>query len=126
MQQLIAALANEAAGAQNTGVTELGINVNLVIAEAEALLQFGLPQPGFPGSNPAGVTFPIDFNASAGNFVQPTTTLGGYFNFLANVLEAYNSAIGLGCKEGIGLTTGTKTKAKANNGHATEGVQPQN
>ena len=70
MHQLIAALANEEAGAQNVGVIEDGVNVNLAIAEALSLLQFGLPQPGFPGTNPPGVQFPINFNASAGNFVQ--------------------------------------------------------
>jgi hypothetical protein len=106
MHQLIAALANEAAGAQNVGVTENGVDVNLAISEAETLLQFGLPQPGFPGSNPSGVTFPINFKASSGNFVQSSTTLGGYFTTLANILDAYNSAVGLNCTEGSGLTTG--------------------
>jgi hypothetical protein len=99
MNQLIAALANEAAGAQNVGVIEDGVNVNLAIADALSLLQFGLPQPGFPGTNPAGVVFPINFNSSTGNFVQASTTLGGYLTTLANVLDAYNSAVGLNCQE---------------------------
>jgi hypothetical protein len=98
MHQLIAALANEAAGAQNVGVVEDGVNVNLAIAEAESLLQFGLPQPGFPGTNPAGVVFPINFNSSTGNFVQASTTLGGYLTTLSNILDAYNSAVGLNCQ----------------------------
>jgi hypothetical protein len=99
MHQLIAALANEAAGAQNVGVVENGVNVNLAIAEALSLLQFGLPQPGFPGTNPPGVVFPINFNASTGNFVQASTTLGGYLTTLSDVLDAYNSAVGLNCNE---------------------------
>lgn len=104
MHQLIAALANEAAGAQNVGVVEDGVNVNLAIAEAESLLQFGLPQPGFPGTNPQGVQFPINFNASTGNFVQASTTLGGYLTTLSNVLDDYNSGVGLNCQEGSGLS----------------------
>jgi hypothetical protein len=99
MDQLIAALANEAAGAQNVGVIEDGVNVNLAIAEALSLLQFGLPQPGFPGTNPTGVLFPINFNSSTGNFVQASTTLGGYLTTLANILNDYNSAVGLNCQE---------------------------
>jgi hypothetical protein len=99
MHQLIAALANEAAGAQNVGVIEDGVNVNLAIAEALSLLQFGLPQPGFPGTNPTGVVFPINFNSSTGNFVQASTTLGGYLTTLANILDSYNSAVGLNCQE---------------------------
>lgn len=99
MHQLIAALANEAAGAQNVGVVENGVNVNLAIAEALSLLQFGLPQPGFPGTNPAGVQFPINFNSSTGNFVPASSTLGGYFTTLADILDAYNSAVGLNCNE---------------------------
>ncbi|HLG97603.1 MAG TPA: hypothetical protein VKX49_14915 [Bryobacteraceae bacterium] len=112
MHQLIAALANIAAGAQITGVTELGMNVSTAITDAESLLQFGLSQPGFPGSNPAGVTFPINFNSSSGNFVQSSTTLGGYFTTLANVLDAYNSAQGLNCQEGSGLTSGSNIHQK--------------
>jgi hypothetical protein len=100
MHQLIAALANEAAGARNVGVVVDGINVNLAIAEAESLLQFGLPQPGFPGTNPQGTQFPINFNASTGSFVQSSTTLGGYFTTLSNVLNDYNSASGLNCNSG--------------------------
>ena len=98
MHQLIAALANEAAGAQNVGVVENGVNVNLAIAEALSLLQFGLPQPGFPGTNPPGVQFPINFNASAGNFVSASSTLGGYLTTLSDILDAYNSAVGLNCQ----------------------------
>jgi len=98
MHQLIAALANEAAGAQNVGVVEDGVNVNLAIAEALSLLQFGLPQPGFPGTNPAGVQFPINFNASTGNFVHASSTLGGYLTTLSDILDAYNSAVGLNCQ----------------------------
>jgi hypothetical protein len=100
MHQLIAALANEAAGAQNVGVVEDGVNVNLAIAEALSLLQFGLPQPGFPGTNPPGVTFPINFNASTGNFVPASSTLGGYLTTLSTILDDYNSAVGLNCQEG--------------------------
>jgi hypothetical protein len=103
MHQLIAALANEAAGAQNVGVVEDGVNVNLAIAEALSLLQFGLPQPGFPGTNPANVQFPINFNASTGNFVPADSTLGGYLTTLSNILDAYNSAVGLNCEEASGL-----------------------
>jgi hypothetical protein len=112
MHQLIAALANIAGGAQIAGVTELGVNVNLAISEAESLLQYGLPQPGLPGSNPSGVTFPINFNASSGNFVQASTTLGGYFTTLSDILNAYNSAVGLNCKEGSGLTSGPNITGK--------------
>jgi hypothetical protein len=104
MHQLIAALANEAAGAKHIGVTELGMSVDLVIAQAESLLMSGLPQAGFPGSNPAGVVFPINLNNSTGTFVQAGTTLGGYFTTLAGVLDAYNSAVGLNCSEASGLT----------------------
>jgi len=99
MHQLIAALANEAAGAQNVGVIENGVNVNLAIAEALSLLQSGLPQPGFPGTNPPGVTFPINFNASSGNFVPASSTLGGYLTTLSTILDAYNSGNGLNCLE---------------------------
>jgi hypothetical protein len=95
MQQLIAALANEAAGAQNVGVVENGVNVNLAIAESLSLLQFGLPQAGFPGTNPIGIQFPINFNSSTGNFVQSSSTLGGYLSILSDILDAYNSAVGL-------------------------------
>lgn len=105
MHQLIAALANEAAGAKSAGVVEDGVPVNLAIAQAIELLQNGLPQPGFPGTNPPGVTFPINFNASSGNFVQAGSTLGGYLTTLSNVLNDYNSAVGLNCNEGSGLTT---------------------
>jgi hypothetical protein len=97
MHQLIAALANEAAGAQNVGVVENGVNVNLAIAEALLLLQLGLPQHGFPGTNPPGVQFPINFNSSTGNFVPASSTLGGYFITLSDILDAYNSAVGLNC-----------------------------
>jgi hypothetical protein len=103
MHQLIAALANEAAGAQNVGVVENGVNVNLAIAEALSLLQVGLPQPGFPGTNPSGVQFPINFNAATGNFVASSSTLGGYFTTLSDILDAYNSATGLNCSEASGL-----------------------
>jgi hypothetical protein len=109
MHQLIAALANEAAGARNIGVVENGVNVNAAIAAAEALLQFGLPQSGFPGSNPSGVSFPINFNQSSGNFVASSSILGGYLTSLSNVLDAYNSAQGLNCQEASGLVgTGGK------------------
>ena len=104
MHQLIAALANEAAGAQHVGVIEMGVSVDLAIAQAESLLMSGLPQAGFPGSNPAGVVFPINLNNSTGTFVQAGTTLGGYFTDLAGVLDAYNSAVGLNCSEASGLT----------------------
>jgi hypothetical protein len=103
MHQLIAALANEAAGAQNVGVIEAGVNVNLAIAEAISLLQFGLPQPGFPGTNPAGVQFPINFNSSTGNFVPASSTLGGYLTTLSDILDEYNSAVGLNCNAASGL-----------------------
>lgn len=114
MHQLIAAIANIDAGAQIAGVSELGVNVNLAISEAETLLQYGLPQPGFPGSNPPGVVVPINFNKSSGNFVQSSTTLGGYFTTLADILNAYNSAVGLNCTEGSGLTTGPNITGKGN------------
>jgi len=104
MHQLIAARANIAAGARIAGVVENGVNVELAIAQAETLLQFGLPQPGFPGTNPSGTQFPVNFNASSGNFVPASSTLGGYLTTLANVLDAYNSAVGLNCLEGTGLS----------------------
>jgi hypothetical protein len=104
MHQLIAALANEAAGAQHVGVVELGVNVDAAITEAESLLISGIPQTGFPGTNPPGVVFPIDLHNSTGTFVSSGTTLGGYFTTLSNVLDAYNSAIGLNCQEASGLT----------------------
>ena len=103
--QLIAALANESAGAKHVGITELGMSVDTAIADAQLLLQSGLPEPGFPGSNPAGVVFPINLlDTSGASFVQSGTTLGGYFTTLANVLDAYNSALGLNCSEASGLT----------------------
>jgi hypothetical protein len=102
VHQLIAALANEAAGAK-TGVIEDGVNVDLAITEANSLLETGLPQAGFPGSNPAGVVFPINLHNSTGTFVQSGSTLGGYFTTLSNVLNDYNSAVGLNCSEGAGL-----------------------
>jgi hypothetical protein len=99
MHQLIAALANEAAGAKNAGVVVNGVNVNLAIAESISLLQFGLPQPGFPGTNPSGVVFPINFNASTGNFVPASSTLGGYLTTLSTILDGYNSGAGTpGCQ----------------------------
>ena len=106
MHQLIAALANISAGAQNVGVVENGVNVDLAISEAEQLLQGGLPQPGFPGSNPTGAVFPINFINTSGNFVQASTTLGADLSTLSSVLDAYNSAVGLNCQEGSGLNTG--------------------
>jgi hypothetical protein len=74
MHQLIAALA-EASGAQNAGVVEAGVSVNLAIAEAEALLQFGLPQPGFAGTNPVDVQFPINFSRHRGTLCLPAARL---------------------------------------------------
>ncbi len=103
VHQLIAALANEAAGAKHTGITELGMSVDTAIADAQLLLTSGLPQGGFPGTNPAGVVFPINLHNSTGTFVQSGTTLGGYFTTLSNVLDAYNSAVGLNCSEASGL-----------------------
>jgi hypothetical protein len=103
VHQLIAALANEAAGAKHVGVVEDGVNVDLAITQAFSLLESGLPQAGFPGSNPAGVVFPINLHNSTGTFVQAGTTLGGYFTTLSTVLDDYNSAVGLNCSEGAGL-----------------------
>jgi len=115
MRQLIAALANEAAGARNVGMAMDGVNVNLAIAEAESLLQFGLPQPGFPGANPAGVQFPINFNAPMAGFVPSSSTLGGYLTTLSNILNDYNSAAGLDCQEASGLT-GTASRMPVRQG----------
>jgi hypothetical protein len=103
VHQLIAALANEAAGAKHTGIVEDGVSVDTAIADANSLLATGLPQAGFPGSNPSGVSFPINLHNSTGTFVQAGTTLGGYFTTLSNVLNDYNSAVGLNCSEGSGL-----------------------
>lgn len=103
--QLIAALANESAGAKHVGVTELGMSVDTAIADAQLLLTSGIPQGGFPGTNPTGVTFPINLlNTSGASYVPSGSTLGGYFTTLANVLDAYNSAVGLNCNEASGLT----------------------
>lgn len=103
VHQLIAALANEAAGAKHIGIVEDGMSVDTAIADANLLLSSGLPQAGFPGSNPGGVVFPINLNNATGTFVQSGTTLGGYFTTLSNVLNDYNSATGLGCSEASGL-----------------------
>jgi hypothetical protein len=103
VHQLIAALANEAAGAKHAGIMEDGMSVDTAIADAQLLLASGLPQGGFPGTNPAGVIFPINLLHSTGTFVQSGTTLGGYFTTLSNVLNDYNSAVGLHCSEGSGL-----------------------
>ena len=103
--QLIAALANESAGAKHVGVTELGMSVDTAIADAQLLLASGIPQGGFPGTNPSGVVFPINLlNTTGASFVSSGTTLGGYYTMLANVLDAYNSAVGLNCSEASGLT----------------------
>ncbi|HEX9198443.1 MAG TPA: hypothetical protein VF865_02715 [Acidobacteriaceae bacterium] len=83
MHQLIAALANEAAGAQHVGVVEDGVSVDTAIAQAQTLL------------------------ASVNNgFVDPSSTLGGEMTALATVLDDYNSAVGLNCSEASGLTLG--------------------
>jgi hypothetical protein len=104
VHQLIAALANEAAGAKHLGVTELGVSVDTAIADAQLLLTSPLPVGGFTGASPAGVVYPINLhNSSSTWFVQSGTTLGGYFTTLSNVLDAYNSAVGLNCSEGSGL-----------------------
>ena len=59
---------------------------------------------GFTGTSPSTVVYPINLNNPSSTwFVQSGTTLGGYFTTLANVLDAYNSAVGLHCSEGSGL-----------------------
>ncbi len=104
VHQLIAALANEAAGAKHLGVTELGMSVDAAIADAQLLLTSKLPVGGFTGTSPSTVVYPINLNNPSSTwFVQSGTTLGGYFTTLANVLDAYNSAVGLHCSEGSGL-----------------------
>lgn len=103
VHQLIAAMANEAAGAKHIGVVEDGMSVDTAIADANLLLQKGIPQAGYPGTNPAGVVFPINLHNSTGTFVQAGTTLGGYFTTLSNVLDDYKGAVGLKCSEGSGL-----------------------
>jgi hypothetical protein len=103
VHQLIAAMANEAAGAKHIGIMEDGVLVDTAIANAQLLLSSGLPQTGFPGSNPPGAVFPINLHNATGTFVQSGTTLGGYFITLSNILDDYNSAVGLNCSEASGL-----------------------
>lgn len=81
LHQLIAALANEAAGARHAGVIEDGVSVDTAIAEAQALL------------------------TANGNttFVAASSTLGQEYTTLSTILDDYNSAVGLNCNEGSGL-----------------------
>ena len=51
-----------------------------------------------------GAQFPINFNASSGNSVPAGSTLGGYLTTLGDILDSYNSGVGLRCQEGAGLS----------------------
>ena len=75
-------MANEAAGAKHAGISEDGMSVDTAIATANALLTTN------------GDT----------TFVASSSTLGQQYTTLANVLNDYNSAVGLNCSEASGLT----------------------
>jgi hypothetical protein len=79
--QLIAAIANYAAGGQQTTAATAAIGASIALLCAN------------------------NINMST-DFVQSGTTLGQEMTDLANTLDAYNSATGLHCSEGSGLTLG--------------------
>lgn len=80
MHQLIAAVANEAAGAQHTAAADAAIS------QAEGLIAANS----------------LNFNSPT--FVDSNSTLGAQMIALANILDNYNSAVGLNCSEASGLT----------------------
>jgi hypothetical protein len=79
--QLIAAIANYAAGGQQTTAATAAIGASIALLCAN------------------------NINLST-DFVQSGSTLGQQMTDLANTLDAYNSATGLNCSEGSGLTLG--------------------
>ena len=79
--QLIAAIANYAAGGKQTTAATAAISASIALLCAN------------------------NINMST-DFVQSGTTLGQEMTNLANTLDAYNSATGLNCSEGSGLTLG--------------------
>jgi hypothetical protein len=79
--QLIAAIANYDAGAQQTSAATAAIGSAVALLCANS----------------------INMSTSV---VQASTALGQQMTALADVLDKYNSATGLNCQEGAGLTTG--------------------